>query len=233
MSKFLLRFCVYIYKGLLFIGNGFLSLSKKLFITDSKKDITKYKSIISEEKAKQKKIEEREALRLKNETLKHEKIDKQDGFKVSGKNSRVSRIEEKRRKKLERITNKEKKKKEKLIKAMNSNSKSSKPKKISERLRLKQEAKLAKMETQAKARIIKEKIEEEELKKSLETNKKNKKSRREQLKSDSVTIKQLTFADKINNFVKNIKGIPKRTAKFFRDKWANTSFAKYKKNKLD
>ena len=231
MSKFLLRFCVYIYKGLRFIGDSLLVVVKRIFFVDSKQEITKYKTIISQEKKKQKKIEEREALRLKKEALKSEKINKNKELKVSSKNSRAFRIEEKRRKKLEKKARREKKKNEKIVKSTNNTS--SKPKKISERKRLKQEAKLAKMETQTKARIIKEKIKEEELKKKLESNKKSKKSKKGQSKNDSVTLKQLTFADKINNFVKNLKSIPKKTSKFFRDKWANTSFAKNKKNKLD
>ena len=111
MSKFLLRFCVYIYKGLFFIGNCFLTLFRKIFIIDGKKDIKKYKDIISEEKAKQKKIEEREALRLKKKASKQEKINKNKELKISGKNSRTFRIEERRRKKLERKAIREKKKK--------------------------------------------------------------------------------------------------------------------------
>lgn len=229
MNKFILRFCVYVYKGLLFIANIFIKLFKKIFFTNSKEDIKKYKNIISEEKAKQKRIEEKEALRLKREALKQEKIDKQNRLKQEKKDAKIARIEERKRKYLEKKAKKEKKK---APVSKVENKKVSKPKKISERKRLKHEAKLAKIETQTKARLVKEKREEEDLKKSLQSNKKSR-YKKEEYKNDSVTINKLTFADKMNNFVKNVKSIPKKTSKFFRDKWENTSFAKNRKNKLD
>ena len=228
MNKFLLRFCVYVYKGLLFIANIFITLFMKIFFTNGKKDIKKYKNIISEEKAKQKRIEEKEALRLKKEALKQEKIDKQKRLSQEKKDARLAKVEEKKRRYLEKQAKKQKKK----VKVSKVKTKTSKPKKISERKRLKQEAKLAKMETQTKARLVKEKRSEEDLKKSLQSNKKSR-YKKEEYTSDSVTINKLTFADKMNSFVKSIKSIPKKTSKFFRDKWQNTSFAKNKKNKLD
>ena len=229
MSKLLLRFCVYVYKGLLFIANIFIKLFRKVFFTNSKDDIKKYKNIISEEKAKQKRIEEKEALRLKRATLKKEKKEKQERLKQDRKNARIARIEERKRKALEKKANRGKKK-VKVSKVQDK--KVSKPKKISERRRLKQEAKLAKMETQTKARLVKEKRKEEELKQSLKSNKKSR-YKKEEYKNDSVTINKLTFADKMNNFVKNVKSIPKKVTMFFRKKWENTSFAKNRKNKLD
>lgn len=229
MSKLLLRFCVYVYKGLLFIANIFIKLFRKVFFTNSKDDIKKYKNIIIEEKAKQKRIEEKEALRLKRATLKKEKKEKQERLKQDRKNARIARIEERKRKALEKKANRGKKK-VKVSKVQDK--KVSKPKKISERRRLKQEAKLAKMETQTKARLVKEKRKEEELKQSLKSNKKSR-YKKEEYKNDSVTINKLTFADKMNNFVKNVKSIPKKVTMFFRKKWENTSFAKNRKNKLD
>lgn len=227
MSRLLLRFCVYIYKGLLFIGNFFVKLFFMVFFTDGSKEIKKYKGIIKSEKIKQKRIEERESLRLKKEREKQERLRKQKEKRISKRNSRIEKIEEKRRKKLERRAKLQTKK----PKVVMSHDKVGRTKKISERKRLKQEAKLAKIETQTKARLAKEKREEEELKRSLEFRRKVR--HKKQSKDDSVTLKQLTFADRMNNFVKNIKSLPNRTSSFFRNKWANTSFAKNKRNKLD
>jgi len=228
MSKFLLRFCVYVYKGILFITNIFLGIFKKIFFIDSKKEIKKYKSIISSEKSKQKRIEEREALRLKRETAKQERINKKKQRRLDRKNSRIARAEEKKRKYLEKKAKNEAKK----TKAAKSKVKVEKPKKISEKKKLREQAKLAKMETKTKAKLARDKRKEEVLKKSLLVNGKKKKKKKQYVE-DEITFSKLTFADKLNNFVKNFKAIPGNVRKFFRDKWANTSFAKTKKNKLD
>ena len=227
MSKFLLRFCVYVYKGILFITSLFLGIFRKIFFVDSKKEIKKYKSIINSEKSKQKRIEEKEALRLKRETAKQEKINKKKQKRLDKKNSRIARAEEKKRKYLEKKAKREAKK----TKVAKSKVQSAKPKKISEKKKLREQAKLAKIETKTKAKLAREKRKEEIFKKSLLVN--GKKKKKKKYVEDEVTFSKLTFADKINNFVKNFKSIPSRTRKFFRDKWSNTSFAKTKKNKLD
>lgn len=227
MSKFLLRFCVYIYKGILFITSLFLGIFRKIFFVDSKKEIKKYKSIINSEKSKQKRIEEKEALRLKRETAKQEKINKKKQKRLDKKNSRIARAEEKKRRYLEKKAKREAKK----TKVAKSRVQSAKPKKISEKKKLREQAKLAKIETKTKAKLAREKRKEEILKKSLLVN--GKKKKKKKYVEDEITFSKLTFADKINNFVKNFKSIPSRTRKFFRDKWSNTSFAKTKKNKLD
>ena len=226
MSKFLLRFCVYIYKGILFIANLFLGIFRKIFFIDNKKEIKKYKSIISSEKSKQKRIEEKEALRLKRETAKQERINKKKQKRLDKKNSRIARAEEKKRKYLEKKAKHEAKK----TKAAKAKVKVEKPKKISEKKKLREQAKLAKIETKTKAKLAREKRKEEVLKKSLLVNGKKKKKK---YVEDEITFSKLTFADKLNNFVKNFKAIPGNVRKFFRDKWSNTSFAKTKKNKLD
>ena len=227
MSKFLLRFCVYIYKGILFITSIFLGIFRKIFFIDSKKEIKKYKSIISSEKSKQKRIEEREKLRLKKETAKQERINKKKQRRLDKKNARIARAEEKKRKYLEKKAKREAKK-TKVAKT----TKTPKPKKISEKKKLREQAKLAKIETKTKAKLARDKRKEEVLKKSLLVNGKKKKKKKQYVE-DEITFSKLTFADKINNFVKKVKSFPNRTAKYFRDKWANTSFAKTKRNKLD
>ena len=229
MSKKLLRFCVFIYKGLLFIANGFIKIFKGIF--KSNNDLSKLSSktdrIIKQEKAKQARIAQREALRLKKEKAKQDKINEKKRLAQEKKEAKLAKLEEKRRAKLEKKANakriKESKKKRKSHEEV-------KPKKISKKKQLKQEAKLAKIETQAKARMAKDMREEEVLKKSLEAS--QKKSRHKK-GTDSITINKLTFADKMNNFIKNIKSFPKKVEKFFRDKWENTTFAKNKRNKLD
>ena len=225
MSKFLLRFCVYVYKGLLFFGRIFTKLFYKVFFIDTNEEIRKYKAIIRSEKDKQKKIEQKEALRLKKEMLRRERIEKRKQQKLDRKNSRIARIEERKRKSLERKARIGGKKKSSL------KSSSKKVKKISERKRLKQEAKLAKMETQARAKIARENREEAVLKKSLSSIKKLKKQKKQV--SDSVTFNKLTFAERLNNFIRNIKQIPRKVSMFFREKWSLTSFAKNRKNRLD
>ncbi len=222
MSKFLLRFCVYIYKGLLFFGRIFKNIFYKVFYIDTNKEIKKYKGIIKSEKSKQKRIEQREALRLKKEMLKREKIEKRKQKKEDRKNARLARIEERKRKYQDSKAKIGKKNHNVDLK------KNKKIKKISERKRLKQEAKLAKMETQTKAKMARDKREEAILRKSLSGKKKKKKS-----ESDSVTFNKLTFADKLNNFFRNVKELPGKVRKTLREKWSLTSFAKNRKNRLD
>lgn len=233
MTKMLLRLCVYIYKGLILISkytNKGLRVILKPFFKENINELSKRtKDVISKEKKKQKLIALKEEQRLKKETLKQERIDKKKQLELDKKNARLARIEEKKRKKLE--------KKERLSmqranrEARRKNKKSQvKIKKVDERKRLKEQARLAKLETKAKAKLAKEKREEEVLKKSLESNKKRHK---EAFKSDSVTINKLTFSDKLNNFIKNVKSIPNKIEKSLRDKWNNTSFAKNRRNKLD
>ena len=225
MSKKLLRFCVYVYKGLLFIANGFLKLIK------SNNDLSKLSSktdrIIKQEKAKQARIAQKEALRLNQEKAKQDRINEKKRLAQEKKDAKLAKLEEKRRKKLEKEANakriKESKKKRKSHKEV-------KPKKISKRKQLKQEAKLAKIETQTKLRMAKNIREEEVLKKSLQASQKKSRHKKGE---DSITINKLTFADKMNNFIKNIKSFPKKVESFFRDKWENTTFAKNKRNKLD
>ena len=233
MTKMLLRLCVYIYKGLILISkytNKGLRVILKPFFKENINELSKRtKDVISKEKKKQKLIALKEEQRLKKETLKQERIDKKKQLELDKKNARLARIEEKKRKKLE--------KKERLSmqranrEARRKNKKAQvKIKKVDERKRLKEQARLAKLETKAKAKLAKEKREEEVLKKSLESNKKRHK---EAFKSDSVTINKLTFSDKLNNFIKNVKSIPNKIEKSLRDKWNNTSFAKNRRNKLD
>ena len=194
---------------------------------DLKKLYAKTNRVVKQEKIKRERIAKREAEKLKRDTLKQERINERKRLLKEKKEAKLAKIEEKRRLKLER---KARRKKSSLF-SKKVNSKSNvKPKKISERKRLKEQAKLAKMETQLQARLAKEKREEEVLKKSLESNKKDKKKKN---KSESITINKLTFADKMNNFVKNIKAIPSNIEKAILDKWENTSFARNRKNKLD
>lgn len=228
MSKWLLRLCVYIYKGLVFISvNFFRGIRRAFYINsdDLKKLSKKTDRIIKEEKLKQEKIAKAEALRLKKNKSKLDKINEKKRLREEKKAAKLAKIEERKNKKLKERSISERKKKshEKL------NQKNKKPKKISERKRLKEQARLAKLETQTKARIAREKREEEELKESLEASKKEKKVST----NDSITIKKLTFADKLNNFVKNVKAIPKNIEKSLRDKWSNTSIARNRKNKMD
>lgn len=228
MSKKLLRFCVLIYKGIMF----FVRLFLKVFTINGKKDLKKLSSktsnIVKREKAKQERIAKAEALRLKKEEARQSSINERKRLIQEKKQAKLAKIEEKKRKKLEKKAKIQRIKSSKKKLASN---KPTKEKKLSERQKLKQQAKLAKIETKTKARLAKEKREEEVLKKSLESNKKVRKNKR--IQDDSITINKLTFADKINNFVKNIKDIPKKIEKYINDKWENTSFARNKRNKLD
>lgn len=231
MTKWMLRFCVYVYKGLLLITKY---VNKGICVIFRHNDIDmlskKTSGIISREKKKQKEIERRENLRLKRETLEQERINKKKQLKIDKKNAKIARIEEKKRKKIEKKAHADMKRKNRLQRK-SSLSKQNKPKKIDERKRLKEEARIAKLETKAKAKLAKEKREEAVLKKSLEST--SKKRYKEQYKNDSITINKLTFSDKFNNFMKNINDLPKKIEKSLRDKWNNTSFAKNKRNKLD
>ena len=228
MSKWLLRLCVYIYKGLMLVSKSVFRGVKRIFYTssDDLKELSKKTDrIIKEEKLKQEKIAKAEALRLKKKRSKLNKINEKKRLKEEKRAAKLAKIEEKRNKKIKEHAVSERKKKnhDKL------NQKDKKAKKISERKRLKEQAKLAKLETQTKAKIAREKREEEELKESLEVNKKQKKVST----NDSITIKKLTFADKLNNFVRNVKEFPKKIEKGLRNKWSNTSIAKNKRNKMD
>jgi len=194
---------------------------------DLKKLYAKTNRVVKQEKIKRERIAKREAEKLKRDTLKQERINERKRLLKEKKEAKLAKIEEKRRLKLER---KARRKKSSLFSKKANSKNDVKPKKISERKRLKEQAKLAKMETQLQARLAKEKREEEVLKKSLESNKKDKKKKN---KSESITINKLTFADKMNNFVKNIKAIPSNIEKAILDKWENTSFARNRKNKLD
>ena len=232
MTSGLLRFCVYVYKGLLLIIKGFMKVFSLFFVKN--KNINKLSSktdrIIKREKIKQKKIEEREALRLKRETLRLDKLNKEKQKKIDKENARLAKIEEKKRRKLEKKAQLEVKRKNKKLREK-SKKLESKPKKISKRKELKEKARLAKIETKTKAKLAKEKREETELKKSLEVD--TKKRHKEGFKNDSITINKLTFTDRINNFTKNLKSFPKKIEKSLRDKWNNTSFARNRRNKLD
>lgn len=233
MSKMILRFCVYIYKGILLISKyvkkGIKTIVKPFY---KKEDIKSLKNktdlIINREKQKQKEIEKKQALLLQKETEKQERINKKNQIKLDRKNKKLAKIEERKKKKLEKQAKKEMKRKN--LKEKNKQI-TNKPKKISERKKLKEQARLAKLETKAKAKIAKEKREEQILKKSLEDN--NKTRHKKGFKNDSITINKLTFSDKLNNFIKNLKELPKKIEKKLRDSWNNTSFAKNRRNKLD
>ena len=210
----------------------FVRLFLKVFTINGKKDLKKLSSktsnIVKREKAKQERIAKAEALRLKKEEARQSSINERKRLIQEKKQAKLAKIEEKKRKKLEKKAKIQRIKSSKKKLASN---KPTKEKKLSERQKLKQQAKLAKIETKTKARLAKEKREEEVLKKSLESNKKVGKNKK--IQDDSITINKLTFADKINNFVKNIKDIPKKIEKYINDKWENTSFARNKRNKLD
>lgn len=234
MSKGLLRFCVLVYKGLLSIAKVLLKIVYKFLglfrhETDLTKLANKTKNTIKIEKAKQDKIARREAARLKRETEKQEKINEKKRAIQDKKDARIAKIQERKRRKLE--------KKNELSRIKKSRKKINKidgdvPKKVNKRKELKEQARLAKIETQTKARIAKEKREEELLKKKLEGSK-AKKKRNDEYINENITINKLSFADKMNNFVKQVKSFPKNVEKFFRDKWSTTEIAKTKKNKLD
>ena len=75
MTKGLLRFCVYVYRGILLVANA----CKKIFrlFTPKKENIAelskKTSMVIKKEKQKQKALEKREALRIKEENSKLDK----------------------------------------------------------------------------------------------------------------------------------------------------------------
>ena len=229
---------MYIYKGLLFILSipkyalkGFL----RIFFIDKNQQRAeinslskKVKGIIKKEKQKQSEIEKREALRLKRETSKQEKINRKKQLAEERRNAKIAKKEEKKRKKLERKQRLAMEKANRLQRIKNKKLEK-KPKKVNEKKLLKEKAKLAKIETKTKARLAKEKREEQVLKKSLEGTKKKNKN----VKNETLTLNRLTFADKLNNFIKNIKSLPKKIEKAIRDKWNNTSFARNRRNKLD
>lgn len=238
MMRNLVRFCVYVYKGLLFISTTFKKILKcflRLFIpSNSKEDLKnlskKTKEIIDTEKRKQKEIDKREAIRLKRETEKQDKINRRKQIAEDKKNAKLAKIQEKKRKKLE-LKEQATMKKSNRIQRQKNKKQEKEIEKINERKALKEQAKLAKIETKTKAKLAKEKREEEILKKSLENTVKGKK--KENYKNESITINKLTFADKINSFGKKINELPKKIEKSIRDKWNNTTFAKNKRNKLD
>ena len=235
MAKWVIRFCVYVYRGLFLISKyvsaGIKVILKPFFRDEDIETLSrKTKGIVSKEKKKQQEIERREAAKLKRETLKQERIDRKKQLKIDKKNARAVKIDEKKRKRLEKKARAEMKRKNRLERKKSLIAQS-KPKKVDERKRLRQEARLAKMETKTKAKLAKEKREEAILKKSLLSAKKREKTRNP--KKDSVTVNKLTFSDRLNSFVKTAKELPKKIEKSLRDKWNNTSFAKNRRNKLD
>lgn len=233
MNKGLLHFCVLIYKGLKAIIVFFPSIVLRLFNRKNKdlKTVSREtERIINREKLKQEKIASKEALRLSKETAKQEKINAKKRLIEEKKEAKLLRIREAKRKKIEALENKKRKK---LAKRNLAQPDSKKQKKVDERKLLKEKAKLAKIETKTKARLAKEKREEEILKKSLEGTKKSKKYQKDEYRNENIVINKLSFADKLNNFTKAIKGFPNKISKIIRDKWNNTSFAKNQRNKLD
>lgn len=230
MTKGLLRFCVYVYRGILLVANA----CKKIFrlFTPKKENLAelskKTSMVIKKEKQKQKALEKREALRIKEENSKLDKVSLRKKKREERRMKRLARIEERKRRKLEKKQRRAFEKANRLAK-IKARKQQSKVKKVNERKLLKEKARLAKLETKAKAKIAKEKREEEQLKKSLKNNKKNEKKST----SDSITINKLTFADRLNNFIKSLKEAPSKIKKAMRDKWNNTSFAKNRRNKLD
>ena len=213
-----------------YVNKGIRVVFKPFFRSEDIKTLSKKtESIVSKEKKKQLAIEQKEAARLRRAELKQERINKKKQAKIDKENERLARIEEKKRQKLEKKAQAEMRRKNRLERKK-SLAAQKKPKTMDERKRLKQEAKLAKLETKAKAKLAKEKREEEILKKSLKVTNKEKKRNKE---SDSITINKLTFADKFNNFTKNLHELPGKIVKSVRDKWNNTTFAKNKRNKLD
>lgn len=219
MSKKLLRFCVYVYKGIKFFIDLFLKLFKPKDITNLK---NKTKKIIDREKQKQERIAKKEALLLKQEKEKQERIKNKKLEKEKKKKEKLEKAKLLKEKKLEKKAEKERIKKSKKAREKQNKIKG---KKTNEAKELKQKARLAKYETKAKARREKDKREEELLKNKLKGNKKE--------KNESVTIKELTFDEKLTAFIKNLKELPKKIEKYLREKWENTSFAKNRKNKLD
>lgn len=230
MTKGLLRFCVYVYRGILLIMKAFkkifgLFVPKRENLNELSK---KTNMVIKKEKQKQKAIEKREALRLKEQTSKQNKVSLRKKKREERRQRKLAKIEARKRRKLERKQQREFKRANRLAK-INARKNQRRVKKVNERKLLKEKARLAKLETKAKAKIAKEKRKEELLKNSLKKNKKNEKKST----SDSITINKLTFADRLNNFIKSLKEAPSKIKKAMRDKWNNTSFAKNRRNKLD
>lgn len=233
MSKNLLRFCVLIYKGLIFISiilwrffKFFIDIPKRIMNND--KLSLRVNRIVKREKNKQVQIEKRERARKRKEELRQEKIEKRRKKLEDRKNARIARYEEKKKRKLEKRANRQRK--IEARKKLREN-KPVKEKKISKRKQLREQARLAKIETKTKAKIAKEKRAEEKLKKKLLAEEKRKK--KNVSKNDSITINKLTFSDKFKNFLKNLNELPENVKKSFRQKWENTSIAKNRRNKLD
>lgn len=230
MTKGLLRFCVYVYRGILLVTKA----CKKIFrlFTPKKENLTelskKTSMVIKKEKQKQKALEKREALRIKEENSKLDKASLRKKKREERRMKRLARIEERKRRRLERKQRRAFEKANRLAK-IKARKQQGKVKKVNERKLLKEKARLARLETKAKAKIAKEKREEEQLKKSLKNSKKKEKNP----KSDSITINKLTFKDRLNNFIKGLKEVPSKIKKAARDKWNNTSIAKNRRNKLD
>lgn len=234
MSKKVIRFCVYVYKGLLFIfsclNNG-VNFFIKLFRSDNKDLYNKTNKIIKQEKIKQKKILDRENKRLILVKKKEEKNYEKKMLIEKKKEEKLRKIEEKKRLKLEKKALKERKKLSKKENKKNIKEGLKPKKQISERKVLKEKAKLAKMETHAKAKHAKEKREEEVLKKKLElANKKNKKEK-DEYKNEA--LGKISFGERFSTFLKDLNNLPSNVSKFLRKKWENTSFAKNRRNKLD
>lgn len=233
MSKNLLRFCVLIYKGLIFISiilwrffKFFIDIPKRIMNNDELS--LRVNRIVKREKNKQVQIEKMERARKRKEELRQEKIEKRRKKLEDRKNARIARYEEKKKRKLEKRANRQRK--IEARKKLREN-KPVKEKKISKRKQLREQARLAKIETKTKAKIAKEKRAEEKLKKKLLAEEKRKK--KNVSKNDSITINKLTFSDKFKNLLKNLNELPENVKKSFRQKWENTSIAKNRRNKLD
>ena len=238
MSKKMLRFCVLVYKGIIFITSGIFKVFKKfLSLFNSKKSIdnlsNKTKNIIKREKLKQKKIEDREKKLLEKEKKREEKINARKMAIESKREKRINEINEKKRLKLEKKAEKKrllesKKQQRKLAKQ-----KVKPVKKVNKRKELKEQARLAKIETQTKAKLAKDKREEELLKKKLELEGKRKKKLKDEYKNENITIDKIPFSTKLKNFANSLNELPTKISKTLREKWNNTGFAKARRNKLD
>ena len=238
MSKKMLRFCVLVYKGIIFITSGIFKVFRKfLSLFNSKKSIdnlsNKTKNIIKREKLKQKKIEDREKKLLEKEKKREEKVNARKMAIESKREKRINEINEKKRLKLEKKAEKKrllesKKQQRKLAKQ-----KVKPVKKVNKRKELKEQARLAKMETQTKAKLAKDKREEELLKKKLELEGKRKKKLKDEYKNENITIDKIPFSTKLKNFANNLNELPTKISKTLREKWSNTGFAKARRNKLD
>jgi len=238
MSKKMLRFCVLIYKGVLFVALNFIKGFKAILGSKSNKKSNrktlydKTNEIIKKEKIKQEQIEKREALRLEKEKQQEEKIYMAKMSMEEKKALKLQKIEEKKRLKLEKKEERLRKKRAKKAQRKLYKSGKIKPvKKVNEKKALKEKARLAKIETQTKAKLAREKREEEVLKKKLSLS--SKKKEKDEYKNENITLGKITFEDRFNNFIKNLNELPNKMSRFFREKWNNTSFAKNQRNKLD